>query len=605
MVIFVGQKFTRSLRIVPSENSGSRPDLHDENGYPNFNNNLNYKNHMFKGQPKGLFVLSLANMGERFGYYTMLAIFVLYMQAKFGFGAEMASTIFGSFLAAVYFLPLFGGLLADKVLGYGKTIALGIVIMFFGYLLLAIPSGTGTAAIVTMCASLLLIAMGTGCFKGNLQALVGNLYDDPKYSAKRDLAFSIFYMCINIGAFFAPSAAEGVSNYFLAKDGFTYNAEIPALTHRLADGTISQEGLKTFADLAAQQGHPGADLATFGQQYIDSLSTSYNYGFGVACLSLIVSMIIFLAFRRLYKSADKTEKQKASENGQSAVTELTPQQTKDRLVALGLVFAVVIFFWMAFHQNGLTMTWFARDYTVKSVTGFDRFGFSLLTLLPFAVAFYGILNLFQSTTSRGKLMAAIVAVVGLILSYVAYASFPAEMSITPQIFQQFNAYFIVLLTPVTVAFFGWLAKRGKEPLAPRKIGIGMIVAALGFVVLALGSLGLPSPASLASTGGVSPTLVSPNWLVGTYFVLTIAELFLSPMGISFVSKVAPPKYKGLAQGGWLAATAIGNYLVAVIGYLWLKMDLWMLWGILVACCLVSAAFLFSMMKRLEKTTSEA
>ena len=201
---------------------------------------------MFKGQPKGLFVLSLANMGERFGYYTMLAIFVLYMQAKFGFGAEMASTIFGSFLAAVYFLPLFGGLLADKVLGYGKTIALGIVIMFFGYLLLAIPSGTGTAAIITMCASLLLIAMGTGCFKGNLQALVGNLYDDPKYSAKRDLAFSIFYMCINIGAFFAPSAAEGVSNYFLAKDGFTYNAEIPALTHRLADGTISQEGLKTF-----------------------------------------------------------------------------------------------------------------------------------------------------------------------------------------------------------------------------------------------------------------------------------------------------------------------------------------------------------------------
>ena len=187
----------------------------------------------------------------------------------------------------------------------------------------------------------------------------------------------------------------------------------------------------------------------------------------------------------------------------------------------------------------------------------------------------------------------------------AYASFEPEMSITPQIFQQFNAYFIVLLTPVTVAFFGWLAKRGKEPLAPRKIGIGMIVAALGFIVLTLGSLGLPAPSTLASTGGVSPTLVSPNWLVGTYFVLTIAELFLSPMGISFVSKVAPPKYKGLAQGGWLAATAIGNYLVAVIGYLWLKVDLWILWGILVACCLVSAAFLFSMMKRLEKTTSEA
>ena len=139
---------------------------------------------MFKGHPKGLFVLALANMGERFGYYTMLAIFVLFMQAKFGFSADTTSTIFGIFLAAVYFLPLFGGLLADKVLGYGKTITLGIVVMFIGYFLLAIPTGTGTGAIVMMFGALLLIAMGTGCFKGNLQALVGNLYDNPKYQAR-------------------------------------------------------------------------------------------------------------------------------------------------------------------------------------------------------------------------------------------------------------------------------------------------------------------------------------------------------------------------------------------------------------------------------------
>lgn len=182
---------------------------------------------MFKGHPKGLFVLALANMGERFGYYTMLAIFVLFMQAKFGFSADTTSTIFGIFLAAVYFLPLFGGLLADKVLGYGKTITLGIVVMFIGYFLLAIPTGTGTGAIVMMFGALLLIAMGTGCFKGNLQALVGNLYDNPKYSTKRDLAFSIFYMCINIGAFFAPSAAEGVSNYFLGKTGLPITPKSP------------------------------------------------------------------------------------------------------------------------------------------------------------------------------------------------------------------------------------------------------------------------------------------------------------------------------------------------------------------------------------------
>ncbi len=559
---------------------------------------------MFKGHPKGLFVLSLANMGERFGYYTMLAIFVLFMQAKFGFSADATSTIFGIFLAAVYFLPIIGGFLADYKLGYGNTIKTGIIVMFVGYLLLAIPTGTGLGAKVMMFCALTLIAIGTGCFKGNLQALVGNLYDDPKYSAKRDLAFSIFYMCINIGAFFAPSAAQGVSNYFLGKDGFTYNAEIPALTHQLTIGTITPAATEQFTKLAAEQGYTGTDLAAFGNQYIDSLSQSYNFGFGVACLSLIISMLIFVGFRKYYAAADVTEKQKVEE-GNTEVKELTPQQTHDRLVALGLVFAVVIFFWMSFHQNGLTMTWFARDYTVKAVSGFDRFGFSLLTLIPFAVGFYGILNIFQSKESRGKLTATIVAIIGLGLAWLAYSLLPAEMSITPQIFQQFNAYFIVLLTPITVAFFSWLAKRGKEPLAPRKIGIGMIIAALGFVVLAVGSHGLPAPADIQATGGVSPKLVSPNWLISTYFVLTIAELFLSPMGISFVSKVAPPKYKGLAQGGWLAATAAGNYLVAVIGYLWEAIDLWMLWGILVVCCLLSAVFLFSRMKRLEKTTSEA
>lgn len=560
---------------------------------------------MLKGQPKGLFVLALANMGERFGYYTMLAIFVLYMQAKFGYTSDATSTTFGVFLSMVYFLPLFGGLLADKVLGYGKTIMLGIVVMFAGYFCLAIPTDVSLGGQIAMFGALALIAIGTGCFKGNLQALVGNLYDDPKYSAKRDIAFSIFYMCINIGAFFAPSAATGVQNYFMGKDGFTYNADIPALAHQFQNGNISTEGMAKFTEMAAQQGYTGTDLATFGNDYITSLSQSYNYGFGVACISLIVSMLIFIGFRKYYKAADKTEKQKKAEHNPNVV-ELTPQQVKDRLVALGLVFTVVIFFWMSFHQNGLTMTWFARDYTQTSVSGFDRFGFSLLTLVPFAVCFYGILSLFQGTTGRAKGIGAAVAVAGGALAWWAYNSFTPAMSITPQIFQQFNAYFIVILTPVAVAFFSWLQKRNCEPSAPRKIGIGMIIAALGFVLLAFASFGLPTPTAVSDMGGLEEAgRVSPNWLISTYFVLTIAELFLSPMGISFVSKVAPPKYKGLAQGGWLAATAVGNYLVAIIGYMWGGMSLWMLWGILVVCCTVSAIFLFSVMKKLERTTKDA
>lgn len=177
---------------------------------------------------------------------------------------------------------------------------------------------------------------------------------------------------------------------------------------------------------------------------------------------------------------------------------------------------------------------------------------------------------------------------------------PETISITPQIFQQFNPFFIIVLTPLSVGLFTWLAARGKEPSAPRKIGIGMLIAAAGFVIMSIGSIGLLTPNQLAATGGMNESLVSPDLLIGTYFTLTIAELFLSPMGLSFVSRVAPPKYKGMMQGGWLAATALGNYLVAIIGYLWGGMQLWMLWGVLVICCLLAAAFIFSIMKRLEK-----
>ena len=166
---------------------------------------------MFEGQPKGLYALALANTGERFGYYTMLAIFTLFLQAKFGFTAATTSTIFASFLAGVYFMPLIGGILADKF-GYGKMVTTGIVIMFAGYVLLAIPMATNIG-LYSMFGALALIALGTGLFKGNLQVMVGNLYDAPEYSAKRDTAFSLFYMAINIGALFAPTAATAMTNY--------------------------------------------------------------------------------------------------------------------------------------------------------------------------------------------------------------------------------------------------------------------------------------------------------------------------------------------------------------------------------------------------------
>lgn len=552
---------------------------------------------MFEGQPKGLYALALANTGERFGYYTMLAIFTLFLQAKFGYTAGETSTIFGSFLAAVYFMPLIGGILADKW-GYGKMVTTGIVVMFIGYLLLAIPTAADLTGKMMMFGSLFLIACGTGLFKGNLQVMVGNLYDSPEYSSKRDTAFSLFYMAINVGALFAPTAATKVTNYILGGAGFTYNAQIPSLAHQFLNGTITPEGSATLSGLQAAQGFTG-DTAAFCSSYIERLSEAYNYGFAVACISLIISMAIYICCRSMFKHADYNSKQAKAVNN-STEPELTPAQTKERIVALLLVFAVVIFFWMAFHQNGLTMTFFARDYTAQSVTGLDRLGFDVWNLVLLIVVVYGAFSLFQSKTGRGKAIAGVVVLASLGILLWSYSSMAPTVEILPQIFQQFNPFFVVALTPVSLAVFGYLARKKKEPSAPRKIGIGMVIAACGFLILAIGSLGLPTPKEV-ETAGINPdVLVSPNWLISTYLVLTFAELLLSPMGISFVSKVAPPKYKGMMMGGWFVATAIGNYLVAIIGYLWGGIQLWMVWSVLIACCLLSALFIFSIMKKLEK-----
>ena len=559
---------------------------------------------MFKGQPKGLYALSLANTGERFGYYTMLAIFTLFLQAKFGYTEAVTTQIYGIFLAAVYFMPFFGGILADKF-GFGKMVTLGIFVMFVGYALLAIPTGAGFAGQALMFGALALIACGTGLFKGNLQVLVGNLYDDPAYQAKRDNAFSIFYMAINIGAMFAPGMAKWITNHFLAQDGLVYNGQIPALAHQYLEqgANMSAEPLAKLQELAASMGATG-DLAAFSEHYIEKLSTAYNMGFGVACISLVISYLIYVGFRKTFKHADVTAKQQAAAESAAGVhhTELTPAQTKSRITALLLVFAVVIFFWMAFHQNGSTMTFFARDYTTSEATGITRMGFDILNLVLVLVGVYGIVGFFQSDKSRGKIISAVVFAAALGALFYRYTITPDPVHILPSDFQQFNPFYVVGLTPISVAIFTALARKGKEPSAPRKIGMGMIIAAAGFLILTVASFGLMSPAEVKAAGA-SDTFVSQNWLISTYLVLTFAELLLSPMGISFVSKVAPPKYKGMMMGCWFAATAVGNYATSLIGYLWGSgMALWMVWSVLIILCLLSAVFIFSIMKKLESAT---
>ena len=503
---------------------------------------------MFKGHPKGLFALALANTGERFGYYTMVAVFALFLRANFGLDAGLAGTIYSTFLGFVYFMPLIGGILADKF-GYGRMVTIGISIMFAGYLLLSVPLGGDTLAMIAMLGALVFISVGTGLFKGNLQVMVGNLYDDPKYASKRDSAFSLFYMAINIGALFAPTAAVEIKEWAETSLGYTSN-------------------------------------------------DAYHFSFAVACASLIVSMAIYYIFRPTFRHVEGGVRKAGVVNNNE---ELTPAETKARVVALCLVFAVVIFFWMAFHQNGLALTYFADEFTAKTSDGIQSMAFNVWNLVIIIVAVYAGFSAFQSESKKGKVTSAAIVVAA--IGYLVYKALNVSgtVDVSAPIFQQFNPFYVVALTPVSMAIFGALAKKGKEPSAPRKIAYGMLIAAVGFAVMAFGSMGLLTPNEQAAAGD-NGTFVSANWLISTYLVLTFAELLLSPMGISFVSKVAPPKLKGMMMGGWFVATAIGNMLVAVGGLLWGGLPLWIVWSVFIVLCLVSAIFMFAMMKRLESAT---
>jgi len=508
---------------------------------------------MFKGQPKGLFALALANTGERFGYYTMIAVFALFLRANFGLSAGTAGTIYSSFLMLVYFFPLIGGILADKF-GFGKMVTTGILVMFLGYLLLSIPLGGGTVALVGMLAALVLIGFGTGLFKGNLQVMVGDLYNDPQYSAKRDSGFSLFYMAINVGALFAPTAAIKIRDWAISL-GFDGNS-------------------------------------------------AYHFSFAVACVSLIVSIIIYYAFRSWFRHVEGGH---AKDQKAKVVDTLTPEQTKKRMVALFLVFAVVIFFWMSFHQNGLTLTYFADEFTQRSAEGIAALPFNVWNLVAVIAIVYALFSIFdKEATSRGKLIGIGVVVVACAFIYWQYTRLEGSVAISAPIFQQFNPFYVVALTPVSLAIFGALANKGKEPSAPRKIAYGMLVAAVAFGLMCFASIGLNTPDTQAAAraAGLPETLVSPYWLISVYLILTFGELLLSPMGISFVSKVAPPKYKGMMMGMWFVATALGNFLVQVGGHLWGGLPLWVVWAVFLGVCVISAIFMFVMMNKLEAATSD-
>ncbi|MDP1621491.1 MAG: peptide MFS transporter [Bacteroidales bacterium] len=607
---------------------------------------------MFKGHPKGLFVAFFSNMGERFGFYTMMAILVLFLQAKYGLSEEEAGSYYSWFYFGIYALALVGGILADVTRKYKTVILAGIVVMFSGYVVMALP---GNPLAITLI-GLFTIAFGNGLFKGNLQAVVGQLYDNPKYSKVRDSAFMIFYMGINIGAFFAPFVATGIRNWFLKTQGFLHDGSLPAMCHAFQKGSL--EDTTKFQELADKVSGMHVDnLGTFAQNYVEAFAIGYNYAFGIAAGAMVISLLVYIIFNKLLPSVEKVKKvadagkPKVNTNlisfllgGGLMITtsvifyfllrntvkdaaalgaavglfigfiaimfQISTKEERPRVTSLIMVFIVVIFFWMSFHQNGLTLTFFARDYTVKDVAPLTNIFFNLESILAFIGAVAGFVMLFRKNVTQRIVGGAMFVVLGG-LTYYFITTYNALNPIAPEVFQSFNPLFIVSLTFPVMGVFAWLGKKGREPSAPKKIGIGMIIASIGFVIILVASIGLVSPHELQfiDTGGVTKynpvpdtSRVSPYWLINSYLILTIAELFLSPMGLSFVSKVAPPRFQGLMQGGWLLATAVGNKFLFVGSTFWGILDLWQLWAIFIVCCILSALFIFSIMKRLEAAT---
>ncbi|MCK4676978.1 MAG: peptide MFS transporter [Bacteroidales bacterium] len=615
---------------------------------------------MLKGHPKGLLVAFFSNMGERFGFYTMMAILVLFLQAKFGLSEEEAGIYYSWFYFGIYGLALVGGLIADGTNKYKLVILLGIIIMFIGYAVMFIPGLTLPVTII----ALFTIALGNGLFKGNLQAVVGQMYDNPKYSKVRDTAFMIFYMGINVGAFFAPFVATGIRNWFLKTQGFLHDGSLPAMCHAFKKGELADvTAFQTLADKVSLNGAV-TDLGNFADSYTNAFSIGYNYAFGIAAGAMIISLLVYVIFNKYLPTKEREAKEvkvdatttvsnsKGKKIGKKPVAvivsfvigivvalgiylptgnidiafavgvfvvfvawllQISTKEERPRISALLLVFLVVIFFWMSFHQNGLTLTFFAKDYTLKAVDPFTNIFFNLNSILAFigAIAGFFIIVLRKKMPER---LIGLAMLLGLgYLTYYYVNSYSPLNPIEPEIFQSFNPLFIVALTFPVMALFTWLRKRKLEPSTPRKIGIGMIIASLGFVVILVGSLNLVSPHELQYVDDMGKlqynpvpdsSRVMPYWLINSYLILTIAELFLSPMGLSFVSKVAPTRFQGIMQGGWLLATAVGNKLLFVGSFFWGKIDLWQLWAIFVVCCILSAMFVFSIIKRLERVTND-
>ena len=509
---------------------------------------------MFKNHPKGLIPAALSNMGERFGYYIMNAVLVLFLCSKFGLSGEESTLIYSFFYAGIYILALVGGVIADRTQNYKGTIINGLVIMTIGYVILSIPilhsPGNHTWLLALTCVALFLIAFGNGLFKGNLQAIVGQLYDNPRYSAQRDSGFQIFYVFINIGGLVAPFVAPMLRSWWLDVHQMVYNADFPELCHKFlsVSGNMNAENMDNLYAVATAAGHvAGTDLQAFCAEYLNVFNSGIHYSFIASVAAMLISLTIFLCTKNRLPNPVAQEKAQV-QNYTAEESKAMAKEIKQRMAALFAVLGIVIFFWFSFHQNGTSLSLFARDFV---------------------------------NTDK----------------------------IAPEIWQAVNPFFVIVLTPLIMWLFGSLSRRGKEISTPRKIAIGMGLAGLAYLFLCVycAIQGYPSGDAFREMSATAKEgmKAGPWVLIALYFFLTVAELFISPLGLSFVSKVAPKHLQGLCQGLWLGATAVGNLMLWIGPLMYNKWPISYAWGVFLAVCLVSMGVMFGMVKWLERVTSDS
>ena len=548
---------------------------------------------MWKNHPKALPFLFLSEMWERFGYYLMIGIFTLYLkdvEAGFAMTEKEASDLYGTFIALVFLTPFIGGLIADRYLGYKRSIVIGGLMMGAGYFMMGIHD------ITMLYVAMTLVIVGNGFFKPNISTLLGNFYNDEKYKDKKDEGYNIFYMGINIGAF--------ICNFFGAALqillGWQYAFMAAGLGMFVGVG-IFLLGTKYYGDKTEKKGTQEGDMpfykivlyillpsVVFGAigwllKGVQSVSNPDSYIFGSdstdAFIFACIPVIFF--YGSLYVKAKVEDKRPIG--------------------ALLTIFSVVILFWAVFKLNGSALNTWADRYTDREISGKTEQVFNGLKLAKEVTYKVDSVDLYDEAFRLQKNNGVVKKAMDhpIYFRNVAKAKLPKEGSSVSlwatNLSQSINPGWVIILTPLVVAFFTFLRRRNKEPSTPTKIAFGLLISALSVLVMV----------AAVQIGGNGSEKVSVWWLVANYGIITIGELFLSPMGLSIVSKLSPVNITSLMMGGWFLSTSIGNKLSGVLASLWDtyndKADFfWINFGLL----LLASLLMFVLLKQLNKVMKE-